>query len=141
MLGGVSGHAGLFSNAFDMAVIMQLLLDGGNYGDRPYLEEAVIAEFTHTQFPLNGNRRGVGFDKPMLEYEEDGPTCKSASHASFGHSGFTGTYAWADPENGLVYIFLSNRVYPDAYNPRIMEYDIRTNLHQVFYDALKNADN
>ena len=89
---------------------------------------------------MNGNRRGIGFDKPMLEYDEDGPTCRSVSAASFGHSGFTGTYAWADPENGLVYIFLSNRVYPDASNPRIMEYDIRTNLHQVFYDALKDAE-
>ena len=140
MLGGVSGHAGLFSNAFDMAVIMQLYLDGGSYGGHQYIKEEVLDEFTETQFPLNGNRRGVGFDKPMLEYDEEGPTCKSVSHSSFGHSGFTGTYAWADPENGLVYVFLSNRVCPDASNAKIMEYDIRTNLHQVFYDALKNAE-
>jgi beta-glucosidase-like glycosyl hydrolase/CubicO group peptidase (beta-lactamase class C family) len=139
MLGGVSGHAGLFSDAFDMAVIMQLFLDGGTYGGKTYLEKEVLDEFTRTQFPLNGNRRGVGFDKPLLEYEEDGPTCRSASHASFGHSGFTGTYAWADPRNGLVYIFLSNRVCPDANNAKIMEYDIRTNLHQVFYDAIENS--
>jgi len=139
MLGGVSGHAGLFSNAFDMAVIMQLFLDGGTYGGKTYLEEEVLDEFTRTQFPLNGNRRGVGFDKPLLEYDEDGPTCQSASHASFGHSGFTGTYAWADPVNGLVYIFVSNRVCPDANNAKIMEYDIRTNLHQVFYDAIENS--
>jgi beta-glucosidase-like glycosyl hydrolase/CubicO group peptidase (beta-lactamase class C family) len=139
MLGGVSGHAGLFSNAFDMAVIMQLYLDGGVYGGVRYLEEDVLSDFTTTQFPLNGNRRGIGFDKPMLEYHEDGPTCKSVSSSSYGHSGFTGTYAWADPENGLVYIFLSNRVHPDANNSLIMEYDIRTNLHQVFYDAFNNA--
>lgn len=139
MLGGVSGHAGLFSNAFDLAVIMQMFLDGGVYGGESYLDEDILNEFTKTQFPLNGNRRGVGFDKPMLDYDEEGPTCKSASSSSFGHSGFTGTYAWADPENGLVYIFLSNRVHPDMNNPRIMEYDIRTNLHQVFYDALENA--
>ena len=82
----------------------------------------------------------MGFDKPMLEYDEEGPTCKSVSPSSFGHSGFTGTYAWADPENGFVYVFLSNRVCPDASNAKIMEYDIRTNLHQVFYDALKNAE-
>lgn len=140
MLGGVSGHAGLFSNAFDMAVIMQLFLDGGEYGGRKYLDENTLREFTKTQFPLNGNRRGIGFDKPMLDYDEEGPTCRSASSSSFGHSGFTGTYAWADPENGLVYIFLSNRVHPDMNNPRIMEYDIRTNLHQVFYDAIENAN-
>ncbi|MCK4569080.1 MAG: serine hydrolase, partial [Bacteroidales bacterium] len=139
MLGGVSGHAGLFSNAFDMAVIMQLFLDGGVYGGDRYVDEYVLEEFTSTQFPLNGNRRGIGFDKPMLEYDEDGPTCKSVSSSSFGHSGFTGTYAWADPENGLVYIFLSNRVHPDMYNNKIMEYDIRTNLHQVFYDAIENS--
>jgi len=139
MLGGVSGHAGLFSNAFDMAVIMQLFLDGGVYGGERYVEAEVLDEFIQTQFPLNGNRRGIGFDKPMLEYDEDGSTCKSVSSSSFGHSGFTGTYAWADPENRLVYIFLSNRVHPDMNNPKIMEYDIRTNLHQVFYDALKNA--
>ena len=140
MLGGVSGHAGLFSNAFDMAVIMQMFLDGGVYGGKRYLDEEIIHEFTQTQFPLNENRRGIGFDKPMLVYDEDGPTCKSVSSSSFGHSGFTGTYAWADPENGLVYIFLSNRVHPDAGNPKIMEYDIRTKLHQVFYDALEDAE-
>ena len=137
MLGGVSGHAGLFSNAMDMAVIMQLFLDGGVYGGERYLETGILKEFTTTQFPLNLNRRGIGFDKPLLEYDEDGPTCESASPQSFGHSGFTGTYAWADPKNGLVYIFLSNRVYPNASNPMIMDYDIRTNLHQVFYDAIE----
>ncbi|MBE9483260.1 MAG: serine hydrolase, partial [Bacteroidetes bacterium] len=140
MLGGVSGHAGLFSNAFDMAVIMQLFLDGGVYGGDRYVDEDVLDEFTKTQFPLNENRRGIGFDKPMLEYDEEGHTCKSVSSSSYGHSGFTGTYAWADPDNGLVYIFLSNRVHPDMNNSKIMEYDIRTNLHQVFYDALENID-
>lgn len=139
MLGGVSGHAGLFSNAFDMAVLMQMLLDGGSYGGKKYLNEELIEEFTTTQFPLNLNRRAVGFDKPPLEFVEDGPVCKSASDRSFGHSGFTGTYAWADPENGLVYIFLSNRVHPDAYNPKLSKYNIRTNLHQIFYEAIENA--
>jgi CubicO group peptidase (beta-lactamase class C family) len=137
MLGGISGHAGLFSNAFDMAVIMQLFMNRGVYGGERYFDEKLIEEFTSTQFPLNENRRGVGFDKPMLEYDEDGPTCKSVSPNSYGHSGFTGTYAWADPENGLIYIFLSNRIHPEANNSKIMEYDIRTNLHQVFYDALE----
>ena len=76
----------------------------------------------------------------MLEYDEDGPTCKSVSAASYGHSGFTGTYAWADPKNGLVYIFLSNRIHPEANNSKIMEYDIRTKLHQVFYDAIEKTE-
>ncbi len=137
MLGGVSGHAGLFSNAFDMAAVMQMFLDGGVYGGKRYVEADVLKEFTRTQFPLNLNRRGIGFDKPMMEYDEDGPTCRSASPESFGHSGFTGTYAWADPATGLVYVFLSNRIHPDAHNAKIMEYNIRTNLHQVFYDAVK----
>ena len=139
MLGGVSGHAGLFSNAFDLATFMEMLLQGGEYGGESYFEPAMISEFTQTQFPLSGNRRAIGFDKPLLEFDEDGPTCRSASHDSFGHSGFTGTYVWADPDNGLVYIFLSNRVCPDASNTRIIEYNIRTNLHQVFYDAIMNT--
>ncbi len=139
MLGGVSGHAGLFSNAFDMAVIMQLFMNGGVYGGERYFDEELIGEFTSTQFPLNENRRGIGFDKPMLEYDEDGSTCRSVSPDSYGHSGFTGTYAWADPENGLVYIFLSNRIHPEANNSKIMDYDIRTKLHQVFYEALENV--
>ena len=138
MLGGVSGHAGLFSNAFDLAVIMEMLCRGGEYGGHEIFAKGLVAEFTQTQFPLSGNRRAIGFDKPLLEYEEDGPACRSASYKSFGHSGFTGTYAWADPENGLVYVFLSNRVCPDASNGKIMEFNIRTNLHQVFYDALDN---
>ena len=140
LLGGVSGHAGLFSNAFDMAAIMQMLLDGGIYGGVRYLDLSIVREFTGMQFPLSNNRRGIGFDKPLPEYDEDGPCCKSASPSSFGHSGFTGTYAWADPANGLVYVFLSNRIHPDAGNNRITEYNIRTNLHQVFYDAVKQLE-
>ncbi|HSG67204.1 MAG TPA: glycoside hydrolase family 3 N-terminal domain-containing protein [Bacteroidales bacterium] len=139
MLGGVSGHAGLFSNAFDMAVVMQLFINGGEYGGIRFFSDDLVKEFTSTQFPLMGNRRGIGFDKPLLEYEDDGPNCRSASSDSFGHSGFTGTYAWADPRNGLVYIFLSNRICPKASNTKVMEHNIRTNLHQVFYDALENA--
>jgi CubicO group peptidase (beta-lactamase class C family) len=136
MMGGVSGHAGLFGNAYDVAVVMQMLLNGGTYGGRNFLKKETIAEFTSVQFPENDNRRGLGFDKPMLEFEEHRSNCRSASPASFGHSGFTGTYTWADPETGLVYVFLSNRVYPDMYNGKIMELDIRTNIHQLFYEAI-----
>jgi CubicO group peptidase (beta-lactamase class C family) len=136
LLGGVSGHAGLFSNANDVAILMQMLLQYGQYGGEQFLDSTVVYTFTSTQFPLNDNRRGIGFDKPQLVYDEEGPTCRSASSESFGHSGFTGTYAWADPDKNLVYVFLSNRIYPDASNNKIMEHDIRTRIHQVFYDGL-----
>jgi CubicO group peptidase (beta-lactamase class C family) len=138
MLGGVSGHAGLFSNAHDLAVVMQMFLNGGHYGGQHFIEKETIDQFTKTQFPLNDNRRGIGFDKPVINGEYEGPTCESASSESFGHSGFTGTYAWADPENNTVYIFLSNRVYPDAANWKLIRMDIRTKIQQVMYDAFNH---
>jgi CubicO group peptidase (beta-lactamase class C family) len=134
MLGGVSGHAGLFSDAFDLAAIMQMLLSYGEYGGKQYLMPTTVREFTKAQFP--DNRRGMGFDKPSPVYKPDGPSCRDASTSSFGHSGFTGTYAWADPENGLVYVFLSNRVYPDAGNNKLSQLNIRTDLHQAVYQML-----
>jgi beta-glucosidase-like glycosyl hydrolase/CubicO group peptidase (beta-lactamase class C family) len=140
MLGGVGGHAGLFSTAKDLAIIMQMLMDGGYYGGRQYFAPHVLSEFTRTQFPLNDNRRGLGFDKPQLKREEDGPTSLSVSSSSFGHSGFTGTYAWADPEHRLVYIFLSNRVHPSSSNNTLGRLNIRTAIHQVFYDAIEKRD-
>ena len=139
MMGGISGHAGLFSSAQDLAVIMQMLINGGSYGGTKFLNTQTIKDFTKCQFPLNENRRGLGFDKPLLEYEEGGAVCFSASSDSFGHSGFTGTYTWADPQNGLVYVFLSNRIHPDASNPKIMKMNIRTEIHEAFYQAIKNA--
>ncbi len=140
MLGGVSGHAGLFGNAYDVAVIMQMFLNGGNYGGRAYISDETLEFFTDVQFPENDNRRGLGFDKPMLEFEEHLGNCKSASPSSFGHSGFTGTYTWADPETGLIYVFLSNRIYPEMNNSKIMDLDIRTNIHQLFYDAINSKN-
>ena len=137
MLGGVSGHAGLFGNAYDVAVVMQMFLNGGKYGGRTFFSEDVVKIFTTCQFPELDNRRGLGFDKPLLEYEEHRTNCEDASPSSFGHSGFTGTYVWADPETGLVYVFLSNRVYPDMNNSKLMKLDIRTNIHQLFYESLK----
>lgn len=136
MLGGVSGHAGLFGNSYDVAVVMQMLLNGGTYGNREFISRETIAEFTSVQFPENENRRGLGFDKPLLIFEEHRSNCRSASPSSFGHAGFTGTYCWADPVNGLVYVFLSNRVYPDMHNNKLSELDFRTNIHQLFYDAI-----
>jgi beta-N-acetylhexosaminidase len=139
MMGGVSGHAGLFSDANDLGVIGQMLLQGGTYGSERYFQEETIKEFTERQFPLNENRRGIGFDKPLPEYSAEGPACKSASPASFGHTGFTGTYIWADPKNQLVFVFLSNRVYPDAENNKLSGMNIRPKIHQIFYDAIEKS--
>jgi len=140
MLGGVSGHAGLFSNANDLAIIMQMLLQGGEYGGTAYLKWNTVHQFTKRQFPLNDNRRGIGFDKPEPEDKDLGPTCESASDNSFGHSGFTGTYVWADPDYELVYIFLSNRVNPDANNKKLIKMNIRTEIQQVIYDAIIKSE-
>lgn len=136
LLGGVAGHAGLFSDALDVAVIMQMLLNEGVYGGDTLLDANVIKDFTRVQFGSENNRRGAGFDKPPLIKGESSPTCASASARSFGHSGFTGTYTWADPEKGLVYVFLSNRVYPSAENNKITDMNIRTRIQQAIYDAI-----
>jgi beta-N-acetylhexosaminidase len=138
MLGGVSGNAGLFGNAYNVAVVMQMFMNGGVYDSKRYLEKETLELFNNRYFAADSNRRGLGFDKPLLKYKEHGTNCKAASPSSFGHSGFTGTYVWADPENRLVYVFLSNRVYPNMSNSKLMDYDIRTNIHQLFYEALKN---
>ncbi len=135
MLGGVSGNAGLFGDAHDVAAIMQMLVDGGEYNGKRILSSRVINLFNHRYFAADSNRRGLGFDKPLLKYVDHKSNCKSASDKSFGHSGFTGTYAWADPKNGLVYVFLSNRVFPDMMNTKLAKEDIRTNIHQLFYNA------
>ena len=135
MQDGVGGHAGLFSNANDLAKLIQMYLQKGQYGGEQYLSEQVISEFTKRQFPQN-NRRGAGFDKPVFKGQEGGPVCQSASDLSFGHSGFTGTLAWADPENQLVYIFLSNSIHPDASNKKLLKMDVRTEIMQVIYDSL-----
>jgi beta-glucosidase-like glycosyl hydrolase/CubicO group peptidase (beta-lactamase class C family) len=139
MLGGISGHAGLFSDATDLAILLQLFLNNGEYGSKQYFLPSTIREFTRVQFPAKGNRRALGFDKPVMKYLSDGPCCKSASQESFGHSGFTGTYIWADPENQLSFVFLSNRVYPNASNEKIVEMNIRTKIHQAMYDIIKSA--
>lgn len=145
MLGGVGGHAGLFGNANDLAKLMQMYLQGGAYADQEYLKKAVVEEYTECQFCEDSivsnpkeNRRGAGFDKPQF-HGEVGPTCECISFESFGHSGFTGTYAWADPEEELVYIFLSNRVYPDASNSKLVSLNIRTRIQEKIYEAVANA--
>lgn len=130
MMGGVAGHAGLFSSAQDLAVIMQMLNNGGTYGGKTYLKKETINAFNKRYF--SGNRRGLGFDKPALTSGK-GPTCKEASAMSFGHTGFTGTMCWADPKNGLVYVFLSNRVNPNAENKKLQSLDIRTDIQEEIY--------
>lgn len=137
MIGGISGHAGLFSDSYDLAVIMQMLLWKGSYGTHQYLSPATVEEFTRYQFPGTGNRRGAGFDKPLLKPGINGPSCMLASYDSYGHSGFTGTYIWADPCNQLLYVFLSNRIQPSADNQKLSELNIRTNIHQSVYELLK----
>lgn len=141
MMGGMAGHAGLFSDANDLGILMQMLLQKGSYGGVCYLDSATVNMFTRTQFALNGNRRALGFDKPLCDGTNNGPTCPEASPLSFGHTGFTGTYAWADPENGLVYIFLSNRIYPDAENKKLAEMNIRTDIQEVLYKAIRKGLN
>ncbi|MGB0777294.1 MAG: glycoside hydrolase family 3 N-terminal domain-containing protein [Flavobacteriaceae bacterium] len=135
MMGGVNGNAGLFGSALDVAKMMQLYLQGGVYGGERILENQTLRVFNKRYFEQDSIRRGLGFDKPSLDPEIKS-SAKSASAHSFGHSGFTGTFAWADPETGLVYIFLSNRVYPSMVNNRLGESDMRTRIHEAFYEAL-----
>ena len=136
MQGGVSGHAGLFSNANDLAKLMQMYLQNGEYAGEQYLSKEVVKEFTKCQFPKNDNRRGAGFDKAALPEQEGGPACDcNPSTSAFGHSGFTGNLTWADPESGILYVFLSNRVYPDAENHKLISMNIRTEIMNVITDA------
>ena len=134
MLGGVAGHAGLFSNATDLASIMQLFLNNGSYGGMQFFDTKTTTAFTKQQF--QGNRRGAGFDRPNAS---GGGTCdKLASQQSFGHSGFTGTLAWADPKDKVIFVFLSNRVHPDQDNWELRDMGIRTEIQHVVYEAINS---
>jgi len=135
MQGGVAGHAGVFSNSMDVAKMMQLYLNKGNYGGIQYFSEKTMEDFNTCYFCPEGNRRGIGFDKPQIK--GDGPTCGCASITSFGHTGFTGTMAWADPEKELIYIFLSNRTFPDSNaTNKLSKENIREDIQQIIYDAI-----
>ena len=134
MQGGVSGHAGLFSNALDVAKMMQLFLQKGYYGGHQFFSEATFDKFNTCYYCDQGNRRGVGFDKPQLE--EVGPTCGCVSMTSFGHTGFTGTMAWADPKYDIVYVFLSNRTFPKATSNRLSKANIREDIQQLIYESI-----
>lgn len=132
LMGGLSGHAGLFARARDMAVIMQMLLNKGEYGGIRFLRPGTVELFTSQAFP--GNRRGLVFDKPVLDTALNGTPSKMASMQSFGHTGFTGTFVWADPRNNLILIFLCNSTYPQR-SSMISKLNVRTQLHDIFYNS------
>ena len=134
MQGGVGGHAGLFSNSNDVAKIMQMYLNNGYYGGKRFFTQETLETFNKCYYCEEDVRRGVGFDKPQLGTL--GSTCGCISMKSFGHSGFTGTYAWADPEEEIVYVFLSNRTFPDATNRKLISEDIRTKIQQLIYESI-----
>ncbi|MBE6287401.1 MAG: beta-N-acetylglucosaminidase [Mediterranea massiliensis] len=133
--GGVSGNAGLFSNATEVAQIYQMLLNGGELNGKRYLSKATCQLFTTRVSRIS--RRGLGFDKPDMKNSKSSPCCESAPASVYGHTGFTGTCAWVDPDNQLVYVFLSNRICPEAWNTKLMKMDIRTRIQQAVYDAMK----
>ncbi|TDT46469.1 CubicO group peptidase (beta-lactamase class C family) [Maribacter spongiicola] len=143
LLGGISGNAGLFGTADDLAIIMQMFMQNGLYAGKQYIAKNTIKEFTKVQYPDNDNRRGLGFDKPYLKNNTfkiaDAYPAPEVGASSFGHSGFTGTFLWADPEHQMVYIFLSNRVYPTRENRNIYELNIRSSIQQIFYQAFDNV--
>jgi len=141
MLSGISGNAGLFGNATDLAKLLQLYLNEGSYGGEQFIEKSTIQDFTRCQFCDEDNRRGLGFDKPQIEYDaEKSYVAKSASQYSYGHSGFTGTFFWVDPAEDLIVIFLSNRVYPTRNNRKLYTMNIRSRIHQAAYDAIYDFD-
>lgn len=134
MLGGVGGHAGLFGNADDVAKMMQMFLQKGYYGGEWFLQPQVVTLFNTCMFCSENNRRGLGFDKPQLDGE--GPTCGCVPMSSFGHTGFTGTYAWADPDNEIVIVFLSNRTFPTAENNLLIKENIRPKIQRIVYNSI-----
>ena len=143
VFGGIAGNAGLFASANDLAKLVQMYVQYGTYGGKQYLKRSTLEEFNRVQFPQNNNRRGLGFDKPAIDNQkldkEKAYPCVGSSPQSFGHFGFTGTFFWADPSNGLVYIFLSNRVYPTRENSKISDLNVRTEILRVMYDELHKA--
>lgn len=134
MMGGVGGHAGIFSNANDLAKLFQMYMQKGVYGGQRYFNAKTIEEFTRCAYCRKNNRRGLGFDRPARKSKKSSVS-KYASPYSFGHTGFTGTIAWADPKEQFVFIFLSNRVYPDIENQKLIRMNIRPKVQEVFYES------
>ncbi len=135
VFGGVAGHAGLFSTATDLAKMMYMFMNNGYYGGRQYISRSTISQLNTRYF--ENNRRGLGWDKK--DGEKDSAS-SFASDKSYGHTGFTGTMVWADPETDLIYVFLSNRIYPDANNWKLMNLNTRTHIHDVLYQSLENLN-
>ncbi len=138
MMKGVSGNAGLFSNAMDLAKVYQMLLNDGVYDGKQYLKPSTIEEFTRCQFCESGNRRGLGWDKPLVDYRFNASSvARGASPESYGHTGYTGTLVWADPKNDLLFVFLSNRVHPTRDSRKIYELNVRPRIHNLVYDLFR----
>lgn len=135
MHGGIAGHAGLFSDANDLAKLGQMWLNKGHYGGVQFFKPETIELFTTKQF--ENSRRGLGWDKPVIS-DWNGPTSLLASPLTFGHTGFTGTCIWVDPKFNLVFVFLSNRVYPDMTNNKLLNANIRPRIQEVVYKAIFN---
>lgn len=133
LMGGIAGHAGLFSNANDLAILLQMNMQMGQYADKQYFNAWTIPIFTTPQ--SMENRRGMGWDKPITG-TEDGPTSKYSSASTFGHTGFTGASIWADPAEELVFIFLCNRTYPDSENFKLIEENVRTRIQDIVYQSI-----
>jgi CubicO group peptidase (beta-lactamase class C family) len=138
MLGGVSGHAGLFGTSNDLAKLIHLYLYDGLYAQEQLIASGVVHEYSRCVFceDGNGNYRGMGFDRPNRPGDPNGNAAASTVRSSFGHSGFTGTYTWIDPENQIVYVFLSNRVHPTRENRNIYKLNLRTNIMEQVYRAM-----
>jgi beta-N-acetylhexosaminidase len=139
LLGGVSGHAGLFATANDLGKLMQLYLNKGEYGGQRYFASTTVDLFTRRPFAKTGNRRALGFDKPEPNTAKQSPVSSAVSDDSYGHTGFTGTMTWVDPASNLVYVFLSNRVCPDAGVNKLAELNLRTNIQDIVYKAIKSS--
>lgn len=139
LLGGVAGHAGLFSTAAEVAALCQMLLDGGVWKGKRFLSEETCRLFTTEKSLLS--RRGLGFDKPDVAIVKRSPCAPSAPEAVYGHTGFTGTCAWVDPGSRTVYVFLSNRVCPDVWNTKLSDMDIRTDIQELIFKSLVKEEN
>ncbi len=136
MLGGVSGHAGLFSTASELAILGQMLLNGGYYGGQQYLSPQVIKQYTSRH--KDSTRRGLGFDMKELNPDKKMNMSEKATESTFGHLGFTGTAVWMDPENNMIFVILANRTYPSMHNNKFGKNNYRPKIHTVLYNALMN---
>ncbi len=141
MMDGVSANAGLFGTAIDLAKLMQMYLNMGEYGGYRFITRPTLKSFTSYHYANENVHRGLGFDKPLLQNKDQGMPAKDAGEDSFGHSGYTGTFTWADPDSGILFVFMSNRVYPTRENNKIASLSIRPKMHQVIYDARLDPDN